>query len=245
MELVRFANPGFFLRLVERFLPFLIVFSGLLLCVGLYFSFVSPPDYQQGDLVRIMYVHVPMAWLSMACYSVIALSAVGTLVWRHPLADVSAKAAIPVGATFTALTLVTGSIWARPTWGVLWVWDARLTSVLLLFLLYLGLLALSRALGDSARAGRAVAVMALVGFVNVPIIKFSVEWWNTAHQPASVLRMGGPAIHSSMMTPLLIMALGFSFMFLTLHLMAMRNEILRRRVHALRRMQAARSASEV
>ena len=179
--------------------------------IGLYLAFfVAPADYQQGDSVRIMYVHVPAAILAMACYTLMAISALGTLVWRHPLADVSAKAAAPLGAALTLLGLVTGSIWGRPMWGAWWVWDARLTSFLVLLIMYLGLMALWRAFEDPARAGRVAAVLILVGFVNIPIIKFSVEWWNTLHQPASILRLGGPSIHPSMLWPLIVMLAAFA-----------------------------------
>jgi heme exporter protein C len=170
-----------------------------------------------------------------------ALSALGTLVWRHPLADVSLKAAAPIGAVFTALALVTGSIWGKPMWGAWWVWDARLTSVFVLFLMYLGIIALTRALDDPARAARAAAIITLVGFINIPIIKFSVDWWNTLHQPASVMRLDGPTIHPSLLWPLLVMALGFTLLFFALHLSAMRTEILRRRVMAMRYVAARRA----
>src|SRR5207344_2490418 len=196
------------------------------------------PDSLQGETARIMYVHVPSAWLSMAVYALIAVSAFGLLVFRHPLADVSAKAAAPLGAAFTFLALVTGSLWGRPTWGTYWVWDARLTSMLVLFLLYLGVLALYWTAEDPGRGARAAAVLSLVGAVNLPIIKFSVDWWNTLHQPASVFRMGGSSIDPALLTPLLIMALAFTLLFLTLHLAVMRNEILRRRVRSMRLMQA-------
>jgi len=180
-----------------------------------------------------MYIHVPAAWLSMACYGLMAISSIGTLVWRHPLADVSAKAIAPIGAAFTFLCLITGSLWGRPMWGTWWVWDARLTSVLVLFLIYCGILALWNAYEDPARAGRAAAVMTLVGAINLPIVKFSVDWWNTLHQPASVFRMGGPTIDRSMLWPLLYVAIGLTLLMLALHLAAMRNEILRRRVRTL------------
>ena len=237
------ANPTRFLALVATIWPWL---AGLTLClfaVGLYLSFTTTGDYQQGETVRIMYVHVPAAWLSMMCYTVMALSALGTLVWRHPLADVSAKAAAPIGACFTLLALITGSLWGKPMWGTWWVWDARLTSVFVLFLMYLGLIALNRAMDDPTRAAKVSAVLILVGFVNIPIIKFSVEWWNTLHQPASVVRMDGPTIDPEFLWPLLAMALAFSMLFFTLHILAMRNEILRRRIAVLRR-HAARSAGE-
>ncbi len=235
------ANPTRFLALADRVVPWLGALSAALLAFGLYLGFAAPEDYQQGITVRIMYIHVPFAWIAMMCYSLMAASSLGTLVWRHPLADVSLKAAAPIGATFTALALVTGSIWGKPMWGTWWVWDARLTSVFVLFLMYLGIIALTRALDDPARSARAAAVITLVGFINIPIIKFSVEWWNTLHQPASVFRMGGPTIDSSMLWPLMVMAAGFTVLFFTLHLMAMRTEILRRRVMAMRYIAARRA----
>jgi len=183
--------------------------------------------------VRIMYVHVPSAWLAMLGYCLIALASAVSLIFRHPLADVAGRAAAPVGASFTALALVTGSLWGQPMWGSWWEWDARLTSVLILFFLYLGYMALWSTLEEPQRAGRAAAVLALVGSINIPIIHYSVEWWNTMHQPASVLRMDGPAIHPSMLVPLLIMALGFTAFFAALVLLRMRTEILRRRLRVL------------
>lgn len=235
------ANPTRFLSIVAAVLPWMVGLTAVLFAVGLAMSFTAPEDYQQGITVRIMFIHVPAAWLAMMCYSVMALSAIGTLVWRHPLADVSARAAAPIGAAFTFLALLTGSLWGKPMWGTWWVWDARLTSVFVLFLMYLGLIALNRAMDDPARSAKVSAIIILVGFVNIPIIKFSVDWWNTLHQPASVLRLDGPTIHSSMLYPLLIMALAFTMLFFTLHFMAMRNEIWRRRVASMRR-QAARAA---
>jgi len=236
------ANPTRFLALASRLLPWMSVITALLIAVGLYLSFTTDGDYQQGNTVRIMYVHVPAAWLAMMCYTVMAASAIGTLVWRHPLADVSHKGAAPLGAAFTLIALITGSLWGKPMWGTWWVWDARLTSVFILFLMYLGLIAFNKAMDDPSRAARVSAVLILVGFVNIPIIKFSVEWWNTLHQPASVIRMDGPAIDPEFLWPLLIMALGFSMLFFTLHIAAMRNEILRRRIAAQRRL-AARMAN--
>ena len=237
------ANPTRFLALVATVWPYL---AGLTLClfaVGLYLSFTTLGDYQQGETVRIMYVHVPAAWLSMMCYTVMALSALGTLVWRHPLADVAAKAAAPIGACFTLVALITGSLWGKPMWGTWWVWDARLTSVFVLFLMYLGLIALGRAMDDPTRAAKVSAILILVGFVNIPIIKFSVEWWNTLHQPASVVRLDGPTIDPEFLWPLLVMAIAFTMLFFTLHILAMRNEILRRRIAVLRR-HAARAAGD-
>ncbi len=236
------ANPTRFLALAERVIPWMGGLTAILLVGGLYLSFSTEGDYQQGETVRIMYVHVPSAWLSMMCYTVMAIAAIGTLVWRHPLADVAHKAAAPIGAAFTLIALITGSLWGKPMWGTWWVWDARLTSVFVLFLMYLGLIALNRAIDDPSKAARLSAVLILVGFVNIPIIKFSVEWWNTLHQPASVLRMGGSAVDPEFLRPLLLMAVAFTLLFFTLHLTAMRNEIWRRRIAAQRRL-AARMAS--
>jgi heme exporter protein C len=237
--MIAFANPTRFMALTDRLMPWLWSAAGLVLAIGLVMAFRAPADYQQGHTVLIMYIHVPAAWLAMMCYTVIAVSGIGTLVWRHPLADVSAKVAAPIGAAFTFLALTTGSLWGKPMWGTWWVWDARLTSVLVLFLMYLGLIALWRAFDDPVRAARPAAILALVGFVNIPIIKFSVDWWNTLHQPASVFRLDGPTIDASMLWPLLIMAGGYTLLFVALHTAAMRNEILRRRVRAMRLKAAA------
>ncbi|MCP8940522.1 heme ABC transporter permease [Alsobacter sp. SYSU M60028] len=237
--MLRYANPTFFLALAGRLIPILSALAAVIGAVGLWLVFaVAPADYQQGETVTIMYIHVPSAWLSMGCYTLMAISSIGTLVWRHPLADVSAKAAAPLGAAFTALCLVTGSLWGKPMWGTWWVWDARLTSVLVLFLMYCGVIALWNAIEDPNRAGRSVAILTLVGFINIPVVKFSVDWWNTLHQPASVLRLGGPTIDPSMLWPLLVMAVAFTFAFLALHLAGMRNEIMRRRARTLGLMAA-------
>jgi heme exporter protein C len=235
------ANPTRFLALTERVLPVLVMLTVLTLGVGLFMSFTAPADYQQGSTVQIMYIHVPFAWLSMMCWGVMSLSALGTLVWRHPLADVALKAAAPIGVVFTGLALATGSIWGKPMWGTWWVWDARLTSVFVLFLMYLGIIALTRAIDDAGRAGKAAAIITLVGAINLPIIKFSVDWWNTLHQPAAVFRLDGPTIHPSMLWPLLVMAVGFTLLFFTLHMTAIRTEIWRRRVQAMQRVAARRA----
>lgn len=243
MAIIDLANPTRFLNFVRIVLPWTAAACAILFAIGLYMSFfVAPEDYQQGDTVRIMYIHVPSAWLSMMCYSVMAIASLGTLVWKHPLADVSAKAAAPIGAAFTFMALVTGSLWGKPMWGTYWVWDARLTSVLVLLIMYLGLMALWRTMDDPIKAGKAAAVLTLVGALNLPIIKFSVDWWNTLHQPASVVRMDGPTIHPDILWPLLVMAAAFTLFFFCIHFMAMRNEILRRRVRALR-MRAASVAA--
>jgi heme exporter protein C len=229
----RLANPTRFMELSGRLLPWVSALAAVLLIVGLFMAFTAPLDYQQGHAAKIMFVHVPSAWLAMAGYALVAASSFGLLVFRHPLADVSAKAAAPIGAVFTFLCLVTGSLWGKPMWGAFWVWDPRLTSVLILFFLYLGLIALRSSIEDEALAAKLTAVLALVGIVMLPVIKFSVEW-NSLHQPASVMRLGAPTIHASLLWPLLVMAVAMTALFASLHLKAMRNEILRRRVKALR-----------
>jgi heme exporter protein C len=238
MPLIDLANPSRFLSLIDRALPWLAGITLLAFGLGLFQVLNAPDDYQQGATVKIMFIHVPAAWLAMFGWVVMSMAALGTLVWRHPLADVAAKAAAPLGAAFTLTCLITGSLWGRPMWGTYWVWDARLTSVFVLFLMYLGVIALWRTIEDPARAARAVAILTLVGAINIPIIKYSVEYWNTLHQPASVLRIDGPTIHASILVPLLIMAIAFTLLFLTMHLAAMRNELLRRRVRMMHLLQA-------
>ena len=226
----RFANPGRFLRIADRVLPWLGAATLLGFVSGLYFALIgSPPDYQQGETVRIMYVHVPAAWIAMFAYCWVGAASAAALIWRHPLADVAAEAASPVGAAFTLLALVSGSLWGRPMWGAYWVWDARLTSFLLLLFLYLGHLALLNAFDDKSRGRRSAAVLAVVGLINVPIIKFSVDWWNTLHQPASVLKMGGPSIDPAMLRPLLIMAVACQCYFFLVTFMRMRAMLLEAR----------------
>ena len=239
MRLSELANPSRFLRIANVAIPWLAGATVILFAFALYRAMLAPDDYQQGATVKIMFLHVPSAWLGMLCWALMTVAALGTLVWRHPLADVTAKAAAPLGAAFTLLCLVTGSLWGRPEWGTYWVWDARLTSELVLFLLYLGVIALWRTVEDASRAARAVAILTLVGAVDLPIIKFSVDWWNTLHQGASVFRLGGSSIDASILTPLLLMAAAFTLLFVTLLLAAMRNEILRRRVRTLRLLQAS------
>jgi heme exporter protein C len=238
MTLVDLANPSRFLALTGRVLPWLAAATVVAFAIGIGQAYVAPDDYQQGATVKIMFIHVPAAWLGTFAWLLMSVAALGTLVWRHPLADVAAKAAAPIGAAFTLMCLITGSLWGRPMWGAYWVWDARLTSVLVLFLMYLGVMALWRTIEDPTRAARVVAVLTLVGAINIPIIKFSVDWWNTLHQPASVLRLGGSTIHPTILMPLITMLVAFTLLFLTLHLAAMRNEILRRRVRTMLMMQA-------
>jgi heme exporter protein C len=232
----RFANPARFLRLANAIYPW--AAAGTLVCLlaGLYLAFFqAPADYQQGESVRIMYVHVPSAWMAVFVYAGMALASAILLIWRHPLAGLAAKASAPVGAAFTFLALATGSLWGKPMWGTWWVWDARLTSVLILFFLYLGHIALINAFDNPERGHRAAALLALVGAVNLPIIKFSVDWWNTLHQPSSVLRLDGPTIHPSMLWPLLLMALGFTLFYVTILIIRMKSELLAVRLRVLSR----------
>ena len=234
----RFANPTRFLKLSNMLQPWAMAMTVICLGVGLYFSiFVSPPDYQQSETVRIMYVHVPAAWMSMFCYTVMAFSSAAALIWRHLVAQIVAKATAPIGATFTFLALATGSLWGKPMWGTWWVWDARLTSVLILFFLYLGFMILYDAFDDISRGAKAASILAVVGGINVPIIKFSVDWWNTLHQPASVVKLDGPAIHSSMLAPLLLMAIGYTAFYIWTLSIRVKAEINSSKIRAIRMRQ--------
>jgi heme exporter protein C len=233
-SLHRFANPGRFLRLSGAVLPWLSVGGAVFLAVGLTWGlFFAPADWQQGDAVRIIYVHVPAAWLASAGYLGLALCSVLSLVWRHPLADLAAAEIGPVGAGFTALCLITGSIWGKPMWGAWWVWDARLTSVLVLFFLYLGHIALVRAFDDPVRGYRAGAILALIGVVNLPVIKFSVDWWNTLHQPATISFTGAPSMYVGMLWPLLFAAVGYTLVFAAIVMARTRAAVMERRIRAL------------
>ncbi|MBM3516984.1 MAG: heme ABC transporter permease [Alphaproteobacteria bacterium] len=235
----RLANPARLARLSGAILPWTAGATVVLLGVGLYLSLlVAPADYQQGESVRIMFVHVPAAWMALMVYALLAAASASALIWKHPLADLTGKAAAPIGAAFTLIALATGSLWGQPMWGTWWVWDARLTSVLILFFLYLGYMSLWQAIEDPQKAGRAAAMLALVGVVNLPIIKFSVDWWNTLHQPASILRADGPTIHSAFLGPLLLMALGYLAFFVTVLIIRMRRELAARRLRAWRALQA-------
>jgi|SRR5579875_342446 len=243
MAVIELANPTRFLRLADRLLPWLACATAVTLAYGLFQAVQAPDDYQQGATVKIMFLHVPAAWLSMVGWAIMTVAALGTLVWRHPLADVAARAAAPIGAGFTLICLITGSLWGRPTWGTYWVWDARLTSELVLFLLYLGVLALYWTAEDPSRGARAAAILSLVGAVDLPIVKFSVDWWNSLHQGESIFRAGGPVIDPSILWPLAVMAVAFLLLFVTLHLAAMRNEILRRRVRTMQILEAQRAGA--
>lgn len=235
----RFANPAKFTRLADSILPWAIAAAIAAFATGLYYALLdSPADYQQGESVRMMYVHVPAAWSAMSIYAFIAVASFTALVWRHPLALIAGKAAAPIGATITALALITGSLWGKPMWGTYWEWDGRMTSVLVLFFLYIGYMALWQALEEEEKAGRAASILALVGVVNLPIIKFSVEWWNTLHQPASVMRADGPTMPAEMLTPLLIMGVAYQLYFLVVVLWRMKLEINNRKINVMRQVTA-------
>jgi len=240
-----FSNPQRFDGLARRVIPVLGVLTVLLLGIGIYLSFFgSPPDYQQGDTVRIMYVHVPAAYMAMALYAALAGASFVFFVWRHALADAAAEVIAPVGTVFTVLALITGSLWGKPMWGTWWEWDARMTSVLVLLLVYLGYMALRAALEDAQQAARAGAVLAMAGVVNLVIVKFSVDWWSSLHQPASVIRFDGPTIHSSQLWPLAIMALAYTMLaaWLVFYRLRSRAVIQRARQIERRKLQAARAA---
>jgi heme exporter protein C len=225
-----FANPARFLGLARIAAPVMLAVALAALCVGTVWGLIyAPADYQQGDSVRIMYVHVPSAWLAMMVYGLMGGASLFGLVFRHVLADVAAKAAAPLGAAFTALALFTGALWGKPMWGAYWVWDARLTSMLILLMLYIAYILLHQAIEDEGKAAKAAAILCLVGCINLPIIKFSVNWWNTLHQPASVFRKGGPTIDPAMLWPLAIMAVGFMALFFAVWMMRIETAILRQR----------------
>lgn len=232
------ANPERFMRFTAPVTPVLWALSALLLTAGTWLSFAAPGDYQQGDTVRIMFVHVPAASLGLAAYAALGAASFFALVFRHSLADAAARAAALPGAAFTALALITGALWGQPMWGTWWVWDARLTSVLVLFLFYLGYMALRSSIDDEQKAARAAAVLGLVGLINLPIVKFSVDWWNTLHQPASLLRAGGTSLDPVFLAPLLTMMAAYGTLFGAVWLTAIRAEVVRRRVQAVRARRA-------
>lgn len=228
------ANPTRFMRLADLLIVPMAALAALLLAAGLYLGLLaSPPDYQQGDTVRIMYVHVPAAWLATLGYVALGLCGLFYIVWRHPLADIALRAMAPVGALFAFLTLVTGALWGKPMWGAWWVWDARLTSMLILFFFYIAVIALTNAFDTPERGSRPAAILALVGLVNVPIVKFSVDWWNTLHQPASLVRSGGVSIDPMMLTPLLLMLAGTHLFFAVVVILRMKALLAERRISAL------------
>jgi len=240
----RFANPGQFLRLSGVLLPWVTLAGLLLTATGIVWGlFFAPADWQQGDAVRIMYVHVPAAWLASSGYLALAVCSLFSLVWRHPLADLAAVEIGPVGALFAGLCLATGSLWGKPMWGAWWVWDARLTSVLVLFFLYLGHIALVRAFDDPTRGYRAGAILALVGAVDLPIIKFSVDWWNTLHQPATISLTSAPTMYLPMLWPLLFTAIGYSLVFAAIVMARLRAAVMERRIRGLLMARAAHDAA--
>ena len=230
-----FANPSRFVRITSILVPWLMVAVGILFITGLYLSLLkSPDDIVQGSAVRIMYVHVPSAWLSIFSYLLLAICSLFFIVWRHPLADILSRAIAPVGALFSLLTLLTGSIWGKPMWGTWWVWDARLTSMLILFLLFMGYIALSNAFEKSERGSRPAALLAIAGSINLPIVKFSVDWWSTLHQPASIMRTGGVSIDSSMLLPLVIMFLAFQLFFILIIIFRSHSILMERKMQHLK-----------
>ena len=230
-----FANPSRFARITSILVPWLMVAVGILFITGLYLSLLkSPDDIVQGSAVRIMYVHVPSAWLSIFSYLLLAICSLFFIVWRHPLADILSRAIAPVGALFSLLTLLTGSIWGKPMWGTWWVWDARLTSMLILFLLFMGYIALSNAFEKSERGSRPAALLAIAGSINLPIVKFSVDWWSTLHQPASIMRTGGVSIDSSMLLPLVIMFLAFQLFFILIIIFRSHSILIERKMQHLK-----------
>jgi heme exporter protein C len=226
------SNPERFMAFSRWAAPMFAVIALLLALAGLWLGFTAPEDYQQGDTVRIMFIHIPAAWMSMFVYACLGVASFLALVFRHALADAAAQAAAPLGAAFTALALITGSLWGRPMWGAWWVWDARLTSVLVLFLFYLAYMALRGAIDDEAKSARAGAILALVGVVNLPIIHWSVTWWNTLHQGTTVFAKGGPKMAPEFLAPLLLMGLAYMAAFGALWLVRIRGEVWRRRAEA-------------
>jgi heme exporter protein C len=230
-----FANPARFLRFARRIFPWVAAIALICIIAGLVLGLaVVPADYRQGDAYRIIFVHVPSSWMALMIYVIIAVASAAGFIWRHPLADLVAKASAPIGACFTFISLVTGSLWGEPMWGTWWVWDARVTSMLVLFFLYLGYIALNSAYDDPTKGARASAILALVGIVNIPIVKFSVDWWNTLHQPATLSKFDRPSMDSSMIAPLLLMIVGFIAFYLVVLIIRLRSEIAARRIRNLR-----------
>jgi heme exporter protein C len=228
------ANPNRFNKITEKIQPYILLIAITTLISGLYFGlFDSPKDYQQGDAVRIMYVHVPSAWLASFLYFSLAISCVFYLVWKHPLADLVSSSIAPIGALFSALTLVTGSLWGKPMWGTWWVWDARLTSMLVLFFFYLGYILLSNAFERKIDGSKTASVLAIVGLINLPIVKFSVDWWHTLHQPASIIRIGGPSIDDKMLLPLMLMIFALSFFSLYMVILNVKTKLIEKKCEAL------------
>ena len=214
------ANPNRFMKVVSPFEKSLGIISICLILIGLYFALLnSPQDYQQGDTVRIMYIHVPCAWFASFLYLGLSLTSITFLIWKHPFADIVARSIAPLGLIFSILTLITGSLWGKPMWGTWWVWDARLTSMLILCIFYATYIGISNAFPRKSDGSKPAAVLAIIGLINLPIIKFSVDWWNTLHQPASIFKIDGPSIDDSMLIPLTIML--FAFLFISSYVIIM------------------------
>jgi heme exporter protein C len=225
----KLASPPHFYRWAGYLVPWFGGSSAVLMALGLYLAFfVAPPDYQQGEAYRILYVHAPSAWMSMFIYVVMAVCGAIVLIWRMKLAEVIAVASAPIGAGFTFLSLASGSLWGKPMWGAWWVWDARLTSQLILLFLYLGFMALYSAIEDRRIGARAASLLAVVGVVNIPIIHFSVKWWNTLHQGPTVTKLDAPSIDLSMLIPLLMMLVAFKLYYGAAVLIRARHEVLLR-----------------
>lgn len=231
----KLANPLKFQRFTEKFQPVTLSLAIILLFLGLFYGFFqSPPDYLQGETVRIMYVHVPCAWFSLMIYSIIAICSFFGIIFKHTLAFIIAKSCAPIGACFTLATLLTGSIWGKPTWGTWWVWDARLTSELVLLIIYLGLIILNNAFEDKSKGERYASILAIFGLVNLPIIKWSVDWWSTLHQTASISKFSSPSIDESMLTPLFVMTISLFFFFISILLIRIKGEIIQRKIDVIK-----------
>ena len=228
-------NPHKFNKFTDYIIKPISYISIITLATGLFFAiYLSPNDYQQGSTVRIMYIHVPCAWFSLMIYSIIALCSIFSIVFKHTLADLISRSCAPIGACFTLATLLSGSIWGKPTWGTWWVWDARLTSELVLLVIYLGLIIINNAYEDKSKADRYSSILAIIGIINLPIIKWSVDWWSTLHQPASISKFSSPSIDSSMLLPLFIMTFSFFFFFISILLVRVRGEIIQRKIEVIR-----------
>ncbi len=226
----KFVTISNFKKISGKIYTPLIIATIISFLIGIYFAlFASPPDYQQGELVRIMYIHVPAAWFSMSIYLLCALSGISFLVWKNPFSAIFLKSLIPIGISFCSICLITGSIWGRSSWGVYWVWDARLTSVLILLFLYFGLHILYNSYESEERSAKATAILSIIGIINLPIIKFSVEWWNTLHQPASLTKFARPSLHTDIMTPLLLMSLFYTLLFLAIFITKVKTELNKRK----------------
>ena len=228
------ANPNRFLNFIKPIEFSIGVFSFLFIFIGLYLSlFNSPEDYQQGDTVRIMYIHVPFAWFASFLYFSISIASIFFLIWKHPFADIIARSIAPLGLIFSILTILTGSLWGKPMWGTWWVWDARLTSMLVLLFFYLGYILLSNAFERKIEGSKTASVLAIVGLINLPIVKFSVDWWNTLHQPASIIKIGGPSIDDKMLLPLTLMFFALSFFSLYLIILNVKTKLIEKKCEAL------------